>query len=242
MSDFDVLVPSEDLPEALAKLERLGFHRYYPGDPTLDAPGYHERQLGSADLDLDLHQAFTQPERLDIDYRAVFSRSLPWPEQAPNARLLAPEDALVYHAIHAACAEFTPEWFPAIGLLDLRQMARRAGPFWGRAGGPALDVALAIRRAQEWGAKRMLYATLRLTAFAFPSVASAAESAAAAIPTATRLFLDRSILARSSPPRLADPRRPEVLLRKALLIRPSAGLRLLRLRIPQLLAGWASWS
>lgn len=59
---------------------------------------------------------------------------------------------------------------------------------------------LAVERADNWGAERMLYAALRLAAFVFPSVAPAAEAAAAALPTTTRLLLDRLVLARSSPP------------------------------------------
>lgn len=136
MADVDVLVPAEKLQEALAKLEGRGLIRLHPGQATLDAPGYYERQLGRADLALDLHQAFTEPARLAIDYQAVFARALPWRDQASNAFLLSPEDALVYQAIHAGCAEFAPEWAPAMGLLDLRQMVGRRGALWGRAGDP----------------------------------------------------------------------------------------------------------
>jgi hypothetical protein len=239
MGDFDVLVPSEQLPESLAKLEDLGFSRHYEGDPTLDSPDYRARQLGSAELELDLHQAFTQPERLDIDYREVLARAVHWPEQAPNAWLLCPEDALVYHAINAGCGEFTPEWSPAIDLLDARQMVAPRSAFWGRAGGSALNLEVAIERAGRWGAERMLYATLKLSALLFPSVSTSAELAQRALQPTTQAILDRVILARCSPPRLAAPRRPEVLLRKALLLRAMAGLRLLRLRIPQVLAARA---
>ncbi|MHB8416993.1 MAG: nucleotidyltransferase family protein [Myxococcales bacterium] len=232
--DLDILVPAQSLSEALSACERLGFEKEHPGHPILDAAGYHERQLHRADLDLDLHQAFTQPARLPIDYGEVFARSLSWAALAPNARLLAPEDALVYHAIHAGCGELAPDTAPAIELLDLKLMLSRRDAFWGSAGGPALDLALAADRACEWGAERMLYATLAAAARLFPSLEPARARLARPLTAPTRLLLDEIVVSRSSPPRLRQPARPEILLRKALLLRPGASWGLLALRLRQL--------
>ncbi len=234
--DLDVLVRMQDLAEALERLTDAGFSRHNAGDPSFDSPTSPERQLGSPELDLDLHQAFTHQARLPIDYDAVFARSLPWPAFAPNARLLAPEDAVVYQTVHAGCGELSVATAPALGLFDLRLMLARKGPFWGAAGGPALDLDAAVRRAAEWGAERMFYAVLSAASRIFPSLSPAASDAAEAVPMLIRTLLDRVIVDQASPPRLRAPPRAAVLVRKALLIRPAARLRLLRYRLPQVAA------
>ncbi len=232
--DLDLLVPAPELDEALRRLEPLGYRRPHQGHPTLDAPSFHERQLVGPELELDIHQGFNQPARFRIDYRAVLDRSLPWPAAAPNARLLAPEDAVVYQTIHAGCGELAPQCAPAVGLLDLRQMLGPRASFWGPAGGPRLRLEDLAPRALAWGAERMLYAVLAWGARLFPTLAPAAAAAAEALSPLTRSLLDRAVVDRASPPRLSDPLRPEVLARKALLLRPAARLALLAERLPQL--------
>ncbi len=233
LGDVDVLVRSSDMPEALVRLEGHGFVRHNLGDPSTDAPDSPERQLGSPDLELDLHQAFTQPARLSIDYGAVFARSLDWSSLAPNARLLSPEDAVVYQAIHAGCGELSVATAPAFGLFDLRLMFAERAAFWGAAGGPPLDFAAAVHRAAEWGAERMLYAVLTAAARLFPSLAQAAAAAARPLPARLCRRLDRAVVERAIPPGVVPPVRAEVYLRKALLLRPAARLRLLAHRLPR---------
>ena len=215
MGDVDLLVRREDLSEALVRLEALGYRRKYPGHPILDHADYHERQL-EGPLELDLHQAFIQPARLAIDYRAIFDRAVPWRALGGNALLLAPEDAVVYACLHAAIGELTPTWAPAIGLLDLRLMLSRVGPLWGGFG-PALEASLLAGRAEEWGAERMLYCVLELARRVFPDLPRCAVPAVAA---PVRNLLDAAIVARAFPPPLEDPSRAEILLRKALFLRP----------------------
>ena len=222
MGDVDLLVPSEALDESLARLARLGYRKLFSGDPILDAADFHERQLAGP-IDLDLHQAFIQPDRLPIAHRAIFDRSIPWPTFAPNARLLAPEDAVAYSALHLAIGELTPEWAPAIGLLDLREMLRRRGPFWGF--GPALSLPRIAERAVEWHSERMLFVALTATQRLFPSVTSAVRQVDLRLPRLLRELLSRGIVDRATPPRLISPARAEVLLRKALLLRPRDRLR-----------------
>ncbi len=214
MGDVDMLVPREELPAALARLETVGYSRKYPGHPVLDHSTFHERQL-EGPLELDLHQAFIQPERLPIDYTGIFDRAIPWPALGPNALLLSPEDAVVYGCLHAAIGELTPTWAPVVGLLDLRLMLGRVGPLWG-ALGPALDAGMVPVRAREWGAERMLYSTLELTRRIFPSLELPRPWPS--LPAPLRAFLDIAIVDRASPPRLVDPSRGEVVFRKAFLL------------------------
>jgi hypothetical protein len=221
MGDVDLLVPRGALPAALRKLEALGYRRKYPGHPILDHSNFHERQL-EGPLELDLHQAFIQPERLPIDYAAIFERAIPWPGLRANAFVLSPEDAVVYGCLHAAIGELTPTWAPAIGLLDLRLMLNRSGPLW-REFGPALDADLVPLRAREWGAGRMLYAALELARRVFPSVPT--RRLLPRLPRPLRSLLDTAIVDRSFPPPLADPSRLEVVMRKALLLGPADRLR-----------------
>jgi hypothetical protein len=220
MGDVDLLVPSGELRRALAKLEAIGYRRKYPGHPVLDHVGYHERQL-EGPMELDLHQAFIQPERLAIDYGAIFGRAIAWQALGPNAFVLSPEDAVVYCCVHAAIGELTPGWAPALGLLDLRLMLGRAGQFWG-AFGPALETELISARAREWGAERMLYCVLEVARRVFPSLDGNSRPS---ISTPVRILLDRAIVARAFPPPVSDPSRLEVLMRKALLLGPVDRLR-----------------
>ncbi len=228
LGDVDLLVPADRFEEALARLERAGFRRAHPNDRVLNHPRYHERQLTGPALELDLHQGFVQPERLTVDYGAVFERSLPWPALAQNARLLAPEDAVVYHAVHAAIGELALPAAPLFGFVDLWKMLARRGPFWRLAeDAPALRPELVPARAREWGAERMLYAVISLARRLFPSLAAPLAALSPPLPLPVRALLDRLVVARAYPPKIENAARPELLLRKALLMRPDRRRRFL---------------
>ena len=225
MGDVDLLVPVDAFQEAICGLERAGFRQTHPRDPTLTHPLYHERELASPQLVIDLHQGFIQRERLAVDYAAIFDRSLPWPSLAANARLLAPEDAVAYHAVHAAIGQFTAGAAPSIGFVDLWMMLARRGPFWRT--GPTLRLGEVPARAREWGAERMLYAFVSLARRLFPSLEGSLAALSPALPALARIALEQLIVARAYPPRIHDPPRVEVLARKALLMLPSHRLRFL---------------
>ena len=227
LGDVDLLVRAPDLEPALARLAPSAIRKAYPTDPILDAPGYHERQLGGPEFELDLHQGFLQPQRVTVDYAALFSRALPWPALGPNARLLAPEDAVAYLCLSAATGELTPSATPASTYLDLRLMLCREGPLWGQIG-PPLNAALVTLRAAEWGTERMLFCVLQLAGRLFPSLAARLPPFAPRLPRGVRRLLSTAVVARAAHPGLADPSRPEILLRKALLMPPRARLRFAR--------------
>ncbi|HUB06456.1 MAG TPA: nucleotidyltransferase family protein, partial [Myxococcales bacterium] len=222
----DLLVRGKDAPDAAARLQALGYRCYYWGHPFFHRAYYYEWPLAGPDLEIDLHRAFTQAARVAADYGALFERSLPWPSLAPNARLLAPEDALIAQALQPARNELSPSGCPAIGLLDLKLMIEREGPFWGSAGGPALDLSGVARRAEAWGAGAFVYAGLGYAVRLFPSLAARAAAAQPALPRWLSREIDRWIIDRAFPPPLADPRWRDVWLRKALVTSPGALARL----------------
>jgi hypothetical protein len=226
MTDVDLLVRSEEAPEASRRLQALGYRCYFWGHPVFHRRYYYEWPFAGPDLEIDLHRAFTQPARIAADYNGIFERSLPWKSLAPNARLLAPEDAVVAQAIQPGRNELSLSGFPAIGLLDLKLMLERDGPFWGTAGGPLLELGEVARRAAQWRAEPFVQVGLHYAARFFPSLAGRVDASSPALPAWRRQQLDRWILDRAFPPSLEDPRRQDVWTRKLLMTSPRALLRL----------------
>jgi hypothetical protein len=254
MVDVDLLVRHGEAPEAARRLLNSGYrcyflgrrsfrsrsnHPYYfSGLPFFHRQHYHEWPFAGPDLDIDLHRGFSQPARIAADYSGVFERSLPWEALASNARLLSPEDAVVAQAIQPGRNEFTLSGCPAIGLLDLKLMLEREGPFWGSAGGPPLRLGDVARRAEEWRAEAFVYAGLAYATRLFPSLAGRASAAQPRLSKWRRREIDRWILGRAFPPPLEDPTRQDVWIRKLLLTPPRA---LLQLSVEQAL-GRATWA
>jgi len=261
MVDVDLLVRPEEAPEATRRLLALGYHCYFElpaigwlrhsrsarlqrwgtrhrlwGQPFFHRAYYSEWPFAGPDLEVDLHRGFTQQALIAADYAGVFERSLPWVALAPNARLLSPEDAVVAQAIQPARNELSPSGCPAIGLLDLKLMLEREGPFWGRAGGPSLRLRDVAQRAEEWRAEAFVYSGLSYAARLFPSLEGRASAARPKLSKWRRRKIDRRVLDRSFPPPLEDPTRQEVWIRRLLLTPPDALLRFSAQRA----SGWTS--
>jgi hypothetical protein len=230
MGDVDLLVQPTDFEAAHRALLAAGFRDTHAGDPVLDHPTHHERELSRGELAVDLHQGFTQHYRLPLDYRAVFARSLPWTRLSANARVLSAEDAVLAQAIHLGLGELTPQAAPIIGVCDLRLMLLGRSPFWGDAGGREMDVDRLLALAASCGATRMLDASLAFASALFPSVN------AAAIPRpplggGVRALLD-GLVRRALPPAVSDASRVEQLWRKAVLLPPRARWAVLAHQLP----------
>lgn len=236
MTDVDLLVRPDAAPEAARRLLALGYRCYFWGHPFFHRRYYYEWPFAGPDLEIDLHRGFTQQTRIAADYAGLFDRSLGWPALAPNARLLAPEDAVVVQAIQPGRNELSLSGFPAIGLLDLKVMLEREGPFWGRAGGPPLRLEEVARRAAEWRAEPFVQLGLSYAARLFPSLGGRASAAGPLLPSWRRRELDRWILDRAFPPPLSDPTRSDVWIRKLLLVQPRALLRLSAERVSGLVS------
>jgi hypothetical protein len=253
MVDLDLLVRPEGAPEAARRLLAIGYRcyfsgrpffrgrtylpYYFSGPPFFHRRHYHEWPFAGPDLEIDLHRGFTQASRIAADYAGLFERSIPWAALAPNARLLSPEDAVVVAAIQPGLNNLALSSFPAIGLLDLKLMLEREGPFWGSAGGPPLRLGDVARRATDWRAGAFVYTGLSYAARLFPSLAGRASAAQPLLASWRRREIDRRMLDRAFPPRLDDPTPPEVRIRKLLLTSPGA---LLRLEVERT-AGRATW-
>ena len=231
MVDVDLLVRAEDAPEAVRRLGEIGYRCYHWGHPFFHRRYYHEWPLLGPEIEIDLHRGFSQASRVPADYGAIFDRSLAWPELGPNARLLSPEDAVACQALQPGRSEFSVSGAPFIGVLDLKLMLMRAGPFWAQAGGPPLEPSLVALRAAEWGAERSIYAGLAVAARLLPSLAGRVALAQPALPAPLRRLIDRLVVEPSARPTLEDPARREVWLRKAILTPSGAFLTLPRERI-----------
>jgi hypothetical protein len=234
MGDVDLLVRPPDFEAARDALLSAGFQQAFTGDPVLDHPTHHERELTNGALVVDLHQGFTQAYRVPVDYAALFERSLPWFAFAPNARVLSPEDAVLAQVIHLAVGELTPQAAPVIGVWDLRLMFGLRAPFWAL-GGPVLDLDRLDALASDSGAARMLYAVLAFSSRLFPSLAPAFRMQGGQVSTGVRATLDR-LARRALPPH--NPSRLEMLWRKAVLLPPPARRALLFRQLPLQLRYW----
>jgi hypothetical protein len=199
MGDVDLLVRAGDLRPIIDRLRALGF-AHLAGGTAFDRPCFFEWTFEKPGLSLDLHRGFTYPARLTIDYDAVLARCVPWTALAENARLLAPEDALLCQALQGPLTEFSPNAFPWIGMLDLREMLR-PGPFWGEVPSPPLDPELVWRRAGAWNARAMLAATLRAGRTLFATLGTLAMKSVPPLTSGERARASLA-LAGALPPRL----------------------------------------
>jgi hypothetical protein len=190
MGDVDLLVRASDILPIMARLRELGFAQL-AGGTAYDRPCFFEWAFEKPGLSLDLHRGWTYPARLPIDYDEVLGRCVPWTALSENARLLAPEDAFLCQALQGPLTDFSPNAFPWISMLDLREMLK-PGPFWGEVPAPPLDRDLVWRRAGAWGARSMLAATLRAGGTVF---ASLRDLVARALPPLGAFELARSSLA-----------------------------------------------
>jgi hypothetical protein len=231
MGDVDLLVCAKDFGAARRALLNAGFQQEFVGHPVLDDPAHHEREFSNGSLTVDLHQGFTQPYRVAIDYDQVFARSLPWTALAPNARILSPEHAVLAQVIHQAIGELTPQAAPVIGLWDLRLMLQPRPTFWRSIETPPLDLDSLRRLAIGCGAERMVYAVLALASLLFPSLAAAFESQKAIVTPRVRRTLDL-LVRRAFPPPLLNPSRLEMIARKVGLLPPRSRRALLARQLP----------
>ena len=200
MGDVDFLVAAADLRPIIGRLRELGF-AHLAGGTDFERPCFFEWSFEKPGLSIDLHRGWTYPARLPIDYGEVLGRCVPWISLAENARLLAPEDALICQALQGPLTEFSPNAYPWIGMLDLRELLE-PGPFWPDVSPRELNPDLVWHRAGAWGARAMLAATLRVGGAYFAALRQLAERALPPL-TATELARSSPELLQILPPRIA---------------------------------------
>jgi hypothetical protein len=167
MRDVDILVRGSDLHRAVTVLFRSGFRagderggRYIEWSA---GGGYHVPSDTKHFFDLlhpewpvklDLHCSLVEEKQpFRVDTEGLWNRALPIRAGGIEARLLAPEDFLLYQCLHASVHHsFETGLRPFCDLFEtLRRY--RGGLDWER-----------VRtRAVEWGAERSAGLTLRLT-------------------------------------------------------------------------------
>lgn len=137
-ADLDLLAPG---PLALP-----GYLWHPAGRAHERAPAWHERTFVDP-LDprvvIDLHRAFSQPERTRVDLAAVRARARP----GRRSLVLDPDDAALVQALNLATHELRS---PLIAVVDFARLWVRCRP------------AVVQARAGEWRLRGALYAALGL--------------------------------------------------------------------------------
>jgi hypothetical protein len=167
MRDVDILVRGDDLHRAVTILFQSGFRagderggRYIEWSAgggyhvPSDAKHFFDLLHPEWPVKLDLHCSLveeTQPFRIDAD--GLWSRTLSFRSEGIEARLLAPEDFLLYQCLHASVHHsFETGLRPFCDIFETLRRYRGS-----------LDWERVRSRALEWGAERSARLTLRLT-------------------------------------------------------------------------------
>jgi len=147
--DVDLLMRPEDLAPAVRRLEGLGY-RVQPTPYDIEFQRLSMERPGSAGCALEIHWSLGAPHRPAVGAEALFAAARTVALDGIETLVLPPEEAVVYHAAHAADHYFGPslKW-----ALDLREMARRWTIDWDRVAALARRrrglSALAFARAQQ---------------------------------------------------------------------------------------------
>ncbi len=155
--DLDIVIPQGRLPAAHAAMRELGFTPRYPWLHETAAsrsfmPGEYAYQDAAGRVFVEIHtertlRHFPQPPDLD----GFFSRSVAVNVGGRELRTFAPEDQLIFLAMHGA-KDF---WERLVWIADIAALLRAA---------PNLDWHTATYRAESTGVGRMLYVGLGLAA------------------------------------------------------------------------------
>jgi hypothetical protein len=162
MCDLDCLIDPIHRNRARRALEQVGF-RYIEPPPGREATWdqHYNAQFSSADgAMLELHTAFCPLGQYSIDYVAVWQRHVVHCAGERVIPTLAPEDSLIYAAIHEAKHAFD---VPVDAREDIRRIIQHWQPDW----------SVVLQRATEWGARSSLYVMLRAARRAGADVPSA---------------------------------------------------------------------
>ena len=154
MGDLDLMVKQDDLMRVDALLLEMGC------DPT-----DHNRVVGKdnnefvyvmpkRDVCLEVHWSILSSQfPFAIDTAGQWERARPVVIEGIAASVLCPEDLLLHLCLHAGC---THGFEPGLKLFcDIREILQHQG------GG--VDWGIVQRRAREWGCKKCVSLTLRLT-------------------------------------------------------------------------------
>ena len=150
MSDVDLLVREEQRDQAEALMQRAGLRRLTTEERPVTADVFYERVYVDPDASwiwFELHTAFCQRQRFDIDYDGIWRRAVHLQAVGRPIPTLCPEDSLLYAALHQGLHSFYEDgrWSE-----DLRRIIERWQPDW----------ELVVERARRWHMATNLYLSL----------------------------------------------------------------------------------
>jgi len=164
--DVDLLVRTEDLARVADTLGALGYHFTGGTRPQAwwRAEHYHwtfrKPKPPPFDVPLEVHWHLERPSRpFAIDLEGLWQRAMPATIAGVEARILAPEDGLVYlclHACHHAGAPMREQRFN-LRLLSCCDMAAVIRHYR-----PSFAWASLVERAQQWRVAPYVYLPLQL--------------------------------------------------------------------------------
>lgn len=159
MSDIDLLLPRDQLSQAIQVLQQLGYQPPYPLDleqecrtrhalPTFSLPG----QPGAPAFDL--HWTLTPPDSpFQISIQAIWERARPGLLMDQPVLELSPEDLLLHLSLHAAYMEYF-----CSGMRPFYDIACSTSLFKDQ-----IDWSRLVDRARRWGAARSTWLALSLS-------------------------------------------------------------------------------
>ena len=220
MNDVDLLVPEERYEEACKQVMDQGYRELEMDHPmSRNREQYHERAFVKGEVMFEIHQRFLPGERIAVDYQGLWARTRPAGDECPDCRLLGAEDTFLYHCLHMGMHEFIYGLRP---VWELRRLLLLDKP----------NLAIAARRARQWGTLSMTGCSLRLLEICFSGTIAEADMKRFA-PIMPRARVLERFIVRPSLALLQEPN-PELmprhvqLFRKALLVdRPLGAARYL---------------
>jgi len=158
--DLDVVLRQRNVKRANEVVQGLGYQARFPsihthGTSAALVPGEYNYSNPERRTILELHTELTLrhfPRRVDLD--AFVSRAVNVDLGGRAMRTFAPEDALIFLAVHAA----KDSWQKLVWITDVAELMQS---------NPKLNWTAAIQRAREVGAQRMLHVSLALASELF---------------------------------------------------------------------------
>lgn len=157
LTDIDLLVRRSDAGRMARRLRQDGYQgavgAHYPEDRRFEM-----WRPGPGECRMEVHWSLGLPLRARVDQEGIWERSRPCVLEGVFCRRLGPEDALLYHAWHAADSYFGPslKW-----AIDLREMLRAWRP----------DIRCLLERGAAWRCRTALHLAARHMEKIFPGQA-----------------------------------------------------------------------
>jgi hypothetical protein len=181
--DIDILIPTGRMRTVSQRLLQAGLSSGPVPRPSSELTSYYERSFRLDGITFDVHQAFVQRARNDIDYDAVWSAAVPSRVAGVSALRLSDADAIFYQAFSFAIHELHQ---PVNRYLDLERMMA----------GNESGVARAAEKAARWNARNGFFAGVRQTQRIFPHLDTPGIRAVLddLLPANTRSRIEREVL------------------------------------------------